>query len=78
MPKWDHDPDRSSGLRRDIGLEALPPVGKIIQKELNDKTVATHWREGLHPNLVFAGHGRQSNQDRARSAAVAGERRRSC
>lgn len=81
MPKWDDDPDRSSGLRRDLDLEALPPIGKVIQKTLNDKTFLAHWRAGLHQNFVFVGHGRQgqhkkSKQDQARSAAVADERRR--
>ena len=79
MPKWEDDPDRSSGVRRKLGLAALPPIGKVIQKELNEKTFSTHWCEGIHQNVVFVGHGRQSRaskrkHEEARSAAVADER----
>eukprot|EP00959_Pyramimonas_sp_CCMP1952_P010110 211220-Pyramimonas_sp.AAC.1 len=46
VPQWREDSDRSSGMRRRLGLQALPPVVKVVQKMLYPETFQGHWREG--------------------------------
>ena len=66
MPRWEEDHDRSSGIRRRLGLQALLPIGKIVQKMLYPKTFEAHWRAGVHQNIIFLGHGRQSQNSKRR------------
>ena len=77
MPSWPEDPNRSRGLRVGYHRAPLPPIGKVIQKELNPWTLQQHWREGIHQNLLFIGHGRQGAGSAKRAAKKAAARQRS-
>ena len=72
MPKWGEDHDRSSGIRRRLGLQALPPIGKVVQKMLYPQTFHDHWREGVHQNIIFLGHGRQGQKAKCRQEDARG------
>ena len=58
MPTWKEAPDCIRGLPGRRQLAALPPLGKVRQKNLEDAVLTQHWLQGVHQNLVFLGRGR--------------------
>ncbi len=64
-------------IRRDLGMPPLPPLGKVAQKKMQDRTLEQHWKHGIHQNIVWIGHGRPSYHSliKARSRRRRSERR---
>ena len=66
------DQHRSSRKRARLFMDPLPELGKVCQKELTRLAFPTHWKEGIHQNIVFVGHGRtsQSSVQKAKEKAA--------
>ena len=67
MPTWEEAPDRSSGLPGRRQLAALPPLGKVTQKNLDTAAFAQHCAHGIHQNLAFLGRGRPGERSARQS-----------